>query len=267
MRVLQINPETSMLTSVVPIPTVGVLPVNAYLILGEQPTLIDTGITPEREEFDSALKELIDPQELRWIVVTHADRDHTGALVQLLTEAPNARVVTSFITVGVMSVGAEPIPPERAFLVREGSTLDIGDRTLSAMRPPLFDNPGTLGFFDPKQNILFSSDCFGAPFATADDALAEDVGTISDDELTAAQLLWGSVDSPWAHYVEPARFADNLARFVQRRPDTVLSTHLPPIYGDLDRHVKTLTMLPSSTPYVAADQAALEAFMAQMAQQ
>jgi hypothetical protein len=67
--------------------------------------------------------------------------------------------------------------------------------------------------------------------------------------------------------VEEARFADNLKRFVQDRPDKVLSTHLPPIHGDLDRHVQTLTKLPSSTPYVTADQAALEAFMATMAPQ
>lgn len=266
MRVLPISPETSMFTSVVPIPMIGVLPVNAYLIRGDQPTLIDAGITPERDEFIAALKELIDPRDLQWVVITHADRDHTGALVQLLAEAPNARVVTSFITVGIMSVGTEPIPPERTFLVRDASTVDIGDRTLTATRPPLFDNPGTLAFFDPKQSILFSADCFGAPFSTPESALAEDVAKISDDELTPAQLLWGSVDSPWSHYVEDARFADNLARFVQSGPETVLSTHLPPIHSDLDRHVKTLTTLPSSTPYVAPDQAALEAFMAEMAQ-
>jgi flavorubredoxin len=264
MRVLQINPETSMLTAVVPIPTIGNLAVNAYLIRGEQPTLIDTGITPEQEEFGAALKELIDPHELRWIVVTHADRDHVGSLMQLLTEAPNARVVTSFVTFGIMSVGAEPIPPERIFLIRDGSTLDIGDRVLRAIRPPMFDNPGTLGVFDPKQNVLFCADCFGAPFSTPESALVEDVASIPADELAPAQLLWGSVDSPWAHFVEEARFADNLARFVQDRPEIVLSTHLPPIRGDLDRHVKTLTKLPSSTPYVAADQAALEAFMAEM---
>ena len=41
------------------------------------------------------------------------DRDHTGALMQLLAEAPNARVVTSFVSVGIMGVGNEPIPPER----------------------------------------------------------------------------------------------------------------------------------------------------------
>ena len=160
--------------------------------------------------------------------MTHADRDHVGALGRLLTEAPNATVVTSLGTFGLMSVGSEPIPPERAFVVRDGSTHDIGDRTLRAVRPPLFDNPGTLAFFDPKQNILFSADCFGAPFTTPEAALAEDVAAILDDELEPAQLLWGSVDSPWAHFVEEARFADNLNRFLEDRPDKVLSTHLPP---------------------------------------
>ena len=267
MRALPINAETTMFTSVVPIPTVGNLPVNSFLIRGEEPTAIDMGITPDVPDWEMALRELIDPIDIRWIVVTHADRDHVGALARLLTEAPNATVVASLGTVGLMSIGSEPIPPERAFLVHDGSTRDIGDRTLRAVRPPMFDNPGTLAFFDPKQNILFSADCFGAPFTTPEAALAEDVAAIPDDELEPAQLVWGSVDSPWAHFVEETRFADNLNGFLQDRPDKVLSTHLPPIHGDLDRHVKTLTKLPSSTPYVTADQAALEAFMATMAPQ
>jgi glyoxylase-like metal-dependent hydrolase (beta-lactamase superfamily II) len=267
MRALQINAETTMFSSVVPIPTIGNLPVNFYLIRGEEPTVIDTGITPEVPEFDVALRELIDPSELRWIFVTHADRDHVGALARLLIEAPNATVVTSLVTFGLMSVGSEPIPHERTILVHDGSTQDIGDRTLRAIRPPLFDNPGSLAFFDPKQNILFSADCFGAPMTTPEAALAEDAAAIPDDELEPAQLMWGSLDSPWSHFVEDARFADNINRFVRDRPDKVLSTHLSPIHGDLDRHVKTLTKLPSSTPYVTADQAALDAFMASMAPQ
>jgi len=252
-----------MLTSVVPIPMLGALAVNSFLILGDQPTLVDAGMTPEHEDFVAALKKLVDPKDLRWIVITHADRDHTGALAQLLTEAPDARVVTSFITVGMMSIGPGPIPPERAFLVCDGSTLDIGDRTLSAMRPPLFDNPGTLAFFDPRQSILFSSDCFGAPFASAEDALAEDVSSVAEDELTRAQVLWGNVDSPWTHEIDHRKLADSLERFVQQRPTTVLSSHLPPIHENLDRHLETLATLPSSAPFAAPDQAALEAFMAQ----
>jgi flavorubredoxin len=266
MRVLQVNPETTMFTSAVPIPMIGVLAVNAYLIRGEQPTLVDTGTSPDEADFGSALRDAIDPSDLRWIVVTHSDNDHTGHITRLLTDAPNARIVTSFITVGISSVGPNPIPPERALLVRDGSTVDLGDRTLTAKRPPLFDNPGTLAFLDPKQSILFSSDCFGAALESEEAALADDVAAIPDDERRTGQTLWGSVDSPWVHLVSPTTLAQNLARFVDDSPEHLLSSHLPPIHGNLERHVETLAGLPSSTPYVPPDQAALEAFMAQMHQ-
>jgi hypothetical protein len=264
MRALKINDETWMLTSAIPIPLVGVLPVNAYVVLGEQPTVIDTGTSPDRETYVTALKEIVDPSELRWIVVTHSDPDHTGALGQLMRDAPQARIATAFITVGIMGVTADPIPPERALLVHDGDTLDLGDRTLSASRPPLFDNPGTLAFFDPKQDVLFAADCFGAPLAALDAVMVDDIGALPAGDVADAQLRWGSIDSPWAHFVEEARLAENLRRFVHTQPATVLSSHLPPIRGGLDRHVETLSKLPSSTPWVAPDQAALEAAMAQM---
>jgi len=265
MRALQINPETWILSSAIPIPMVGVLPVNAYVVLGEQPTLVDTGVSPERDAYLVALREIVDPKDLRWIVVTHSDPDHTGALPQLLQQAPNARVVTSFITVGISSVSADPIPPERALLVRDGSTVDLGDRTFTARKPPLFDNPGTLAFVDSKQNILFSADVFGAPFASPDDALTDDVANIPDAELTPAQLVWGNVDSPWARLVDESKLGDTISRFVADGFDLVLGAHLPPIRGDVDRHVKTVSTLPSSPTFTAPDQAALEAFMAEMA--
>jgi glyoxylase-like metal-dependent hydrolase (beta-lactamase superfamily II) len=265
-RVLQINAETTMFSAAVPIPMVGVLPVNAYLIKGEQPTVIDTNITPERDHFLAALKQEIDLADLRWIVLTHADHDHVGAISQLLAEAPHAHVVTTFATVGILSVSADPIPPDRAFIVRDGGTVDLGDRTLSVMRPPLFDNPGTVAVYDPSQSVLFSADSFGAPLSSEPDALAEDVGTLDADEVRAAQLAWGSFDSPWVHQVETARFAESLARFVTDEPETVLSTHLPPIHGSLDRYVETLTMLPASAPLPLPDQADLEAFLESLVQ-
>jgi glyoxylase-like metal-dependent hydrolase (beta-lactamase superfamily II) len=265
MRALPINSETTMFTSIVPVPGIGVLPINAFLIKGDQPILVDTGIAPERDEFLDALREIIDPSDLKWIWLTHSDRDHTGSLTALLDLAPNARVATHFITLGIMSAGWEPIPPERAYLVRDSSVLDVGDRKLVALRPPLFDNPGTVGFYDSKQKIVLSSDCFGAALPTAEDALAEDVDSVTEQDLTAGQLLWGSVDAPWVHSIDEGIFGRTLSVFSEHKPESVLSTHLPPIRRNLDRHVKTMTMLPGSAPFVAPDQAAIEAMMAQIA--
>jgi flavorubredoxin len=38
----------------------------------------------------------------------------------------------------------------------------VGDRKLTAVRPPLFDNPTAIGIYDNKSEAFFSVDCFGA---------------------------------------------------------------------------------------------------------
>jgi len=156
--------------------------------------------------------------------------------------------------------------PRRARLPRAGRQhVGYRDRTLAAFRTPLFDNPGTLGFYDPKQKLTISSDFLGAALPTSDDALADDIASVVDDDVTAGQLLWGSADSPWVHSTDETKFASSLSTFAARgEMSTVLSTHLPPIRGNVDRHLKTLAMLPGAAPFVGPDQAALEAMLAEM---
>jgi len=209
----QITSKITALTSVVDIPMIGVLPINSFLVTGDEPMLVDTGITPERSEFIAALGELLDPADLRWIWLTHADRDHTGAISELLELAPNARIVTTHITLGLMGAGDQPIPPSRAFLVRDGSAVPMTSGSLVAMRPPLFDNPGTAGFFDPASRV---------------------------------------------HSVDETKFADSLSVVRNLGAEVVLSTHLPPIRGDVDRYLRTISRLPSAPPTLLPDQAALE---------
>lgn len=139
---------------------------------------------------------MIDPKDVRWIWLTHPDRDHTGGLFDLLEAAPHARIVTTFLSAGIMST-ATPLPMDRLHLINPGQTLDVGDRTLTAFRPPLFDSPATVGFFDPKSRTCVASDCFGAPLTTEDLAQGSDVSDVPADDLRSGQLLWATVDSPW----------------------------------------------------------------------
>jgi flavorubredoxin len=80
----------------------------------------------------------------------------------LLDAAPQARVITTFAGAGILSA-ERPLPMERVYFLNSGQTLDVGDRTLTGFRPPLFDNPATVGLFDAQSGIAFTSDCFGAP--------------------------------------------------------------------------------------------------------
>ena len=142
-------PDIDVLTTNFPIPGYGQLAINSFLLHGDVPVLVDTGPVVERESFMTALKSVIDPVDLRWIWLTHTDGDHIGALGQLLAEYPDIKVITTFLGVGIMSV-SDPLPMDRIHLVNPGQSITLGSRTLTAFRPPTFDNPSTTGFFDDK---------------------------------------------------------------------------------------------------------------------
>ena len=263
METVPINKDTTAIITPVPIPGLGVLPVNAFVIAAASPILVDSCVTSAPGEFVTTVASIVDPVEIKWIWLTHPDRDHTGGLEEILIAAPNARVVTNFISVGHLMAGPTPLPMDRVYLVNSGDRFDAGDRELVAFRPPLFDNPGTVGFFDTKSGTLVSSDCFGGVMQSVEDALVPDVSGAQTD-VPGGQLVWGSADSPWVHSIDETKFAASLDRVRRFDPRLVLSTHLPAIHGNLERHLETLMTLPGSTPWVGPDQAALEAMLAEM---
>jgi hypothetical protein len=140
--------------------------------------------------------------------------------------------------------------------------LDVGDRTLTGFRPPLFDNPATVGLYDGRSGICFSSDCFGAPLPTAELAGSDEVGDVPQDALQAGQLLWATIDSPWIHVVDPDNFRATLQPLRAMNPTAVLSTHLPPAIGRTDQLLDTIAAAPTADAFVGPDQVALEQMLA-----
>lgn len=252
-----VTPDTAILSAFFPIPLYGYVPVNAYVIGATQPVLIDTGLIPTSDEFMRGLRTAIDPATLRWIWLTHVDNDHIGSLERLLSEAPQARVVTTFLGLGKYGLRGV-LPPDRVFLLNPGQTLDVGDRKLVSLRPPTYDAPETTAVFDTKTHTLFSSDCFGAIVQQpVDDAAA--LGATAHRD---GAVLWTTIDSPWIHLTEAAPFERSLAAVRALRPTVVLSSHLPPASGQqLDTMLGYLATARTAAPFVGPDQTAMMAAM------
>jgi len=261
MRSYSATDDITVLGSSAEIPGIGHLPVNAFVLHAEQPVLVDTGMPADREELLDLLWEAVDPRQLRWVYLTHPDRDHTGALLEVLEAAPQARLVTTFIGMGILSIEHD-IAPERAYLLNPGQALDVGDRTLQCFRPPLFDSPATTGFAESRGGAVFSSDFFGAPVQEPSAALVDDVSELPLREVAAGQQLWATVDSPWVHGVDRRRFASALQDLAGLGLSTVLSTHLPPARGLGEQMIDTIAAVPELPAFVGPDQAALEAVLA-----
>lgn len=252
----QVAEDTHILPSFLPVPGFGLLPVNAFLIRGAQPVLVDTGMYPVAEDFQRNLKSLIDLGDLRWIYLTHVDADHIGSLKAILAEAPNARVVTTFVGMGKMNLNMLPL--DRCYLLNPGQSLDVGDRQLQAMKPVIFDAPETTCVFDTKTRALFSSDWFGALLP----APAEDAKAVSQDDLRNGQIGWATIDAPWLQIVRESDFNEKLAPFRKLEPSAILSGHLPPAAGMNELLIANIISALQAPAFVGPDQAALEQMMA-----
>ena len=256
-----VTPEISVLASTIPVPGLGALPVNAFVIRASEPVLIDSGVPALADATIEAIAECVDPADLRWIWVTHCDADHIGALSRILQLAPHARVVTCYLGMGKLGL-AGLVPPERVFLINPGQTLTVGDRTLQALSMPSFDAPETMGVFDTTSRTLFSSDCFGAVLSETT-ALASygDAAAIRSDELASGLGTWTSVDAPWLSRTEPGYLTSALATLQSLAPEHVLGAHLAPVHGQFDSLAGMLLAARDLPPFVGPDQAALEAML------
>ena len=205
-----------------PVPGLGALPVNAFLLAGAEPMLVDTGVAALSDAVLAGLEARIDLSDLRWIWLSHTDADHIGNLDRILARAPNARVITNFLGAGKMGMlGAGD--PDRLRLLEPGEIVEIAGRRLHQVRPPYYDAPETMGFFDAADRILFAADAFGA-------LLPEPVGSI--DELPATALhdglvAWSSIDAPWLAQMDRGSLDGMLGALDTLDPAHVLSGHLP----------------------------------------
>jgi hypothetical protein len=99
-------------------------------------------------------------------------------------------LITTFLGLGILSLQYQ------IFLLNLGQSLDLGDRGLTAFRPPVYNSPATTGFYGLRTGTCFTSDCFGFPVASVDQAGVDDVSELPADDRLAGQLLWATVDSP-----------------------------------------------------------------------
>lgn len=255
----RVAPDIDVVPAYFPIPGLGILPVNAFVLKAAEPVLVDTGLVPLSAEFMEKLSSVIDLKALRWLWLTHSDQDHIGSLQRVLKEAPKLRIITTYLGVGKMSL-FQPLPLDRVHLLNPGQSISVGDRTLTAFKPPAFDSPETTGFFDPKTAAFFCSDCFGALMSEP----LEKVADIGSTNLRKGLITWATVDSPWLQMVDRALFEKTLNRVREISPKIILSSHLPAAHDITEELLEYLAAVPEAEPFIGPDQKALEAMLSEL---
>jgi glyoxylase-like metal-dependent hydrolase (beta-lactamase superfamily II) len=153
---------------------------NPYLLVDPAGlTLIDAGLPGSHKKILAYMKELgFSPQDLKHILVTHADFDHVGGLAAL-KEASGARVYSTAIEAQAIAEGhsSRPLKPRNALMkllynlaagLFKPKTTHVDETLKDGQNLPVLGGlrvletpghtPGHLSFFLPSAGILFTGD-------------------------------------------------------------------------------------------------------------
>jgi flavorubredoxin len=140
---------------------------NAYLVIDEKITLIDTVRKEFAAQMFSNIADVIAPEKIDTIICNHVEPDHSGALPQVVARCPNAPVYCT--PNGQKGLKAYyGIDGWNIQLVKTGETLSLGKYSLCFLHMPMVHWPDSMASYLPEQKLLFSNDAFGQHIATAE---------------------------------------------------------------------------------------------------
>lgn len=222
---VRVAPDTYLIPNLAPAGP-DYIPVNSLVILGKEPIIVDTGAPVHREHWLEQVYSLVDPEDIRWIFLSHEDGDHTGSLDQVLEAAPEATLVMNFFSTERLAL-ERPVHLERMIWRDHGDFFDAGDRRLRLVLPPIFDGPATRGLYDEKTGVLWAVDSFAA----ATPGAIHRVEDVPKDLYDETFMLFNSLVSPWHQFVDPVRYNRHVDAIEALRPKAVASAHGPILTG------------------------------------
>ncbi|WP_067514961.1 anaerobic nitric oxide reductase flavorubredoxin [Endozoicomonas ascidiicola] len=134
---------------------------NSYLIQEEKTVLIDTVDSKFSLEFVQNLEQMIDLNDIDYIVVNHAEEDHSGAMTALMAKIPNTPIYCTKNAIDSI-VGHHHHPEWNFHTIKTGDSLDIGNgKQLIFIEAPMLHWPDSMMTYLTGDAILFSNDAFG----------------------------------------------------------------------------------------------------------
>jgi flavorubredoxin len=135
---------------------------NSYFINAEKKAVVEVAKEKFSGTYLKKLKSLTDPGEIQYVILDHTEPDHSGSLSLILEIAPDVTVVGSGNAIryleDIMNI------PFRSLVVKDGDSLDLGNKTLRFIAAPNLHWPDSMYTYLEEDRILFSCDSFGAHY-------------------------------------------------------------------------------------------------------
>lgn len=136
---------------------------NAFLVIDEKVTLIDTVKAPFFNEMLARIRSVIDPEKIDYIISNHAEPDHSGAIVSAIEAIHPEKVFAS--PLGEKALRAYYGADLDLTVVKTGESVKLGKGTFSFIETKMLHWPDSMVTYLDTAKMLFSQDAFGMHLA------------------------------------------------------------------------------------------------------
>lgn len=165
---------------------------NSYLLLDDTTVLFDTVDKAVGSVFFQNVEYALAGRKLDFVVIQHMEPDHSATLVELLLRYPDAKIVCNEKIAAMIDQFFGMDVTGKAFIVKEGTTLNTGHHTLQFMMAPMVHWPEVMVTYEQERGILFSADAFGT-FGALNGALFADEVDFEGEYMDEARRYYANI--------------------------------------------------------------------------
>lgn len=165
---------------------------NSYLLLDEKTVVFDTVDHAVEKTFLENVEHGLNGRTLDYLVVQHMEPDHSATIRTLLMLYPEAEVVCSKKTEGMLRQFFGDAVKMNIKVVGEGDTLKTGKHEFTFLAAPMVHWPEVIVTYDLTTKTLFSADAFGT-FGALNGALFADEVDFFHDYLDEARRYYTNI--------------------------------------------------------------------------
>lgn len=165
---------------------------NSYLLLDEKTVVFDTVDHAVEKTFLENIEHELNGRTLDYLVVQHMEPDHSATVRTLLMLYPEAEVVCSKKTEGMLRQFFGDAVKMNIKVVGEGDTLKTGKHEFTFLAAPMVHWPEVIVTYDLTTKTLFSADAFGT-FGALNGALFADEVDFFRDYLDEARRYYTNI--------------------------------------------------------------------------
>lgn len=174
---------------------------NSYLLLDDTTILFDTVDKAVGGVFFENIEYALAGRKLDFVVIQHMEPDHSATLMELLLRYPDVRIVCNEKIAAMIDQFFKIDIRGRAFIVKEGTTMNTGHHTLQFFMAPMVHWPEVMVTFEQERKILFSADAFGT-FGALNGAIFADEVDFENEYMDEARRYYANIVGKYGNQVQ-----------------------------------------------------------------